>query len=266
MGVLFSRTVTPCHRVGLAMNNTRRVADHILEVTPRHLRRRNKARWVAVATVILLGVTSTLEGCNLVSYVPPAPPNYDLASCEPSHNLYEIKARSTRDIAWADRIPEDPQKALEFCKDLIKFRGWSLAEKSGNPATQWSRLTTTFPQEVPVILLAKNFSELPLVTQAQTMCHELVHTYQWERDSPRVFGPTYILNDGTWSYEVPAYRVNIRIWRNAHPHASRRAVRKVAAEYADILWDTYRLDNNLPICLKSKTIDILLDEDFQHVQ
>lgn len=198
-----------------------------------------------------------LASCKL--YVPPAPPDYG-EDCTPSDTFYEDKARSTRDISWSLEIPTEPEAALAYCENLLTERGWQTVSKGGDPETQWGRFNTTLPSELPVVLLGSGYDSKPATSKALILCHEAVHTYQWERDTARVFAPTYILNEGTFAYEVPAHRVSLHLWNAMAGGVSEERLEQKARSYMDNLFTKYKLDNNLPACMKDTGVSILMEK------
>lgn len=174
-------------------------------------------------------------------YIPPAPPTY--TDGVPSDRVYEDAARSTIDIDKLGVLPADPTLALEHCRALITDRGWTLVKKTADPGTQWGQFSTTSGNALPVVLLGSDWDARPVERQATTMCHEAVHTFQIERMGDAVILPTYLINEGAWSIEVPAYRVSLRLWRAHHPDATLADVEAKARDYATKLYDKYGLTN-----------------------
>jgi hypothetical protein len=198
-----------------------------------------------------------LPACGKL-YIPPAPPDY-ADDCTPSDSFYNDKAASTRDIEWALDIPDEPAKALAYCEDLLTERGWQMVKKGADPGSQWGKFSTTLPSELPVLLLGADWDSKSTASKAITMCHEVVHTFQWERETARVFAPTYILNEGTFAYEIPAYRVSLWVWSSFTPSVTPQELERKARGYVDSLFTNYKLDNNLPPCMKETGVSIMLE-------
>lgn len=192
-------------------------------------------------------------------YVPPAPPTYAPDTCEPSDRTYLDLATRTRDVLWSKEIPEDPEAARDYCRKVANDRGWRFTTKLAPPTNFWGRSATTGSNELLIIPLPQDFERRSVEAQAGTVCHEVVHTFQWERDTTRVMAPTYLINEGTWVYEVPAYVVSLRLWLRYNPGADAGDVEAQARRYTNRLWSSYDLANNMPECMKDTTVAILVD-------
>lgn len=196
-------------------------------------------------------------GLSCRPYVPPAAPDYD-ENCQPSDDFYVQLSRQRDDIEALGNIPTEPSEALAYCKDHIESRGWVLAEKGGDPETQWSHFSTTLGNTTPVVLLGADWDRRSIADQAEILCHEAVHTYQWERFGDAKFIPTYALNEGTLALEAPAYHVSLQVWKAQHPEGD---VEAKAESYARNLIDKYKIVYIPKRCAMKQALDVILQEN-----
>lgn len=171
---------------------------------------------------------------------------------------YFEQAASDVDVDELGDIPSDPVLALEHCESLAAGRGWTLLKKGAEPGTSWGDFTTTFGTELPVIFLSKKWDSLAVDEKALIACHEIVHTFTWERMGSRKFLPTYLINEGLWSIEVPAYRLTLTLWA-AFNSATAGEIRAEARRLTNVLFDKYGL-KRMPECMRART-EFLLYKD-----
>ena len=205
------------------------------------------------ATTVLL----PLLLCSCLK-IPPSPPTYD--GCTMIPDTYQKMAELTVDIDSIGEIPVDPAEALAYCEEKMTSRGWKIIIKTASPSTMWGRFATTLPGEIPLILLSSNWEDRPIARRAATMCHEAVHTYQFERQGTGVMAPIYALNVGTWAHEVPAYRVSIRIWADQNPDASVEDIEAQARSTMRNLYTKYKLNNMPERCAVGKGVAIIMQD------
>ena len=206
---------------------------------------------------LMLLLTLVLCSCGKF-YLPPSPPEYG-PDCRPSDPFYEDLARRERDIKWALDIPDNPKAALAYCEGIANDRGWTFTTKIAPPTNFWGSAATTGSGEIPIIPLPQDFDSREVDAKARTICHEVVHTFQWERDTVWVMLPTYALNEGTFAYEIPAYRVNLWLWSLFTPDATPDDLERKAIGYVNNLFAKYKLDNNLPVCMRDTGVNIMLE-------
>lgn len=190
-------------------------------------------------------------------YVPPVTPDY-ADDCTPSHTEYLDAAASTVDIDAVGEVPADADAAIAYCRQVIQGRGWSLVEKGDASGSQWGDFTTTLGNLLPVILLGVDWQDKSKAAQAITICHEAVHTFTWDRMGDGKFLATYAINEGTWSIEVPAYRMSLRLWVALSPGLHRNAIEAKAHRYAETLVKKYKLNNMPETCAVEGAVEIMM--------
>lgn len=211
-------------------------------------------RTAKITTAILC--TAYLLGCPSL-YVPPASPTY--TDGVPDSTFYQDRAASTQYLDLVGDVPADAESAAVFCEAQIRELGWTLQPKGADPETQWGRFTTTSANVLPVVLLGTSWPDKTTEQRARTLCHELVHCYQWDDLGDGVFPPTYLLSEGRWSLEVPAYRMSLRVWKDQHPDATIADTEAQARRYATNLFTKY--DLNMPRAYAVETAVAIMMED-----
>lgn len=208
---------------------------------------------------VIAGIIAAAMGCGTL-YAPPIPPEYDVHTCQMYPEDYELMAKMTRDIEAVGTIPTEPQAALDYCTRVITNRGWLLVEKppTKGPETFLSKFSHTFPSELPVVVLGVGFRQRSIESQAQTMCHEAVHTYQFERLGTGRLAALYAINEGAFSIEVPAYRMTFRVWATQNPNATRAELEEHATEIITNLYEKYGLGNMPRRCAITLGVAILM--------
>lgn len=193
--------------------------------------------------VLLLGV---LTGCQ-DSLLPPRPPSYDKA-CVPSHDYYVRMAHDTQDMG-TDPIPADPREAIAKALLDLEDRGVVVSEKSKSDPT--AEFSMALPGRV---LLSHGFYMMDDRMQAATLWHELVHVRQWERLGERNFLRHYVMAEGRWALEVPAYRESLRVMR--HFEMSEDGLKKAAKGQFDSLYEKYGIGTMPRECTEQMTFTI----------
>lgn len=199
-------------------------------------------------------------GCGKL-YIPPIPPEYTVGTCEMNPPDYRDMAASTVDIDAVGEIPNDPSEALAYCTKVITDRGWILADKPVlDESSRFARFTTTGPTELPVVLLGYGFKERPVDQKAGIMCHEAVHTFQYERLGTMRMAAIYAINEGTFAIEVPAYRMTFRVWVTQNPNTTHAQREEKAADIIANLYDNYGLTNMPRDCAITNGVAILMSD------
>lgn len=195
-------------------------------------------------------------GSSCGQYVPPAAPDYD-EQCNPTDDFYLKLGQERVDIEALGDIPADPEAALLHCREKIESRGWVLVEKGGDPETQWARFNTTLGNTTPAVLLGADWDERSVEQQAGILCHEAVHTFQWERFGDLKFLGLYAQNEGTVALEAPAYYVSMQVWKAQNPDGD---AKKQAQRYVTNLMEKYRIVYMPRACAEKQILDIILQE------
>lgn len=214
-----------------------------------------------IAAIVALAIA----GCG--TFIPPIAPEYDVDTCEMNPTDYRVMAEDTTDIDAVGKIPDDPAAALAYCTKLITSRGWVLVEKptpkdyvEDEDSTE-PNFTTTGPNELPVVMLGVGFKQRKVADQARTMCHEAVHTFQYQRMGTAKMTALYIIPEGRFAIELPAYRVTFRMWLVQNPKATLEQREKKAADIIVNLHTKYGLSPMPQRCAVANGVAILMLEN-----
>lgn len=197
----------------------------------------------------LLAIACT-SGC-LFGPLPPRP-TYDEQTCRPSHDDFEVLARSERDWTALRHIDTDPGVALAQAYDECARRGLKLRKKRADDSQAWDGFSTTLPG---TILLASDWDEKPIEQRAAILWHELVHDSQYRRLGSATFLAYYAIPEGRWALEVPAYALMFRVQQRIG--ASDKVLALSIADRAEFMYKSYRL-SPMPACTKDKSAQIWL--------